>query len=45
MKSKLKKHPKWVDGAFQGVTYWMGHRRCLYRDYPLSEGALVTEGA
>jgi hypothetical protein len=21
----------------------MGHRRCLYRDYPLSEGALVAE--
>jgi hypothetical protein len=43
MKSKLKKHPKWVDRALQGVTYWMGHRRCLYRDYPLSEGALVAE--
>ncbi len=21
----------------------MGHRRCLYRDYPLAEGALVAE--
>ena len=29
--------------ALQGVTYWIGHRRCLYRDYPLSEGALVAE--
>lgn len=43
MKSKLKKQPKWVEGALQGVAYWMGHRRCLYRDYPLSEGALVAE--
>jgi hypothetical protein len=43
MTSKLKKHPEWVREALQGVTYWMGHRRCLYRDYPLSEGALVAE--
>jgi hypothetical protein len=43
MKSKLKKQPKWVERALQGVAYWMGHRRCLYRDYPLSEGALVAE--
>ncbi len=43
MKSKLKKQPKWAERALQGVTYWMGHRRCLYRDYPLSEGALVAE--
>lgn len=33
----------WVERALQGVTYWMGHRRCLYRDYRLSEGALVAE--
>lgn len=43
MKSKLKKQPKWVERALQGVAYWMGHRRCLYRDYPLTEGALVAE--
>ena len=43
MKSKLNKQPKWVERALQGVAYWMGHRRCLYRDYPLSEGALVAE--
>src|SRR5260370_14583075 len=43
MKLKLKKQPVWVKRALQGVTYWMGHRRCLYRDYPLSEGALVAE--
>jgi hypothetical protein len=43
MKTKLEKQPVWVKLALQGVTYWMGHRRCLYRDYPLSEGALVAE--
>ncbi len=43
MKTKLKKQPSWVERALQGVAYWMGHRRCLYRDYPLSEGALVAE--
>jgi hypothetical protein len=43
MKSKLQKQPKWVERALQGVTYWMGHRRCLYRDFPQSEGALVAE--
>lgn len=40
---KLKKQPRWAQRALQGVTYWIGHRRCLYRDYPLSEGALVAE--
>jgi hypothetical protein len=43
MKSKLTKLPKWSGRALQGLTYWMGHRRCMYRDYPLSEGALVAE--
>lgn len=43
MKPKLEKQPRWAQRALQGVTYWMGHRRCLYRDYPLSEGALVAE--
>jgi hypothetical protein len=29
--------------ALQGVAYWIGHRRCHYRGYHLSEGALVAE--
>jgi hypothetical protein len=41
--TKLKRQPVWVERALQGISYWMGHRRCLYRDYPLSEGALVAE--
>jgi hypothetical protein len=41
--SKLKKLPVWAEAALQGVCYWMGHRRSLYPDYPLAEGALVAE--
>src|SRR5437868_3195553 len=37
------KWPDWAERALQGVTHWIGHRRCLYREYPLSEGALVAE--
>ena len=43
MGSVLEKPPVWAERALQGITYWMGHRRCLYRDYPLAEGALVAE--
>lgn len=43
MKSKLEKWPPWVKPALQGITHWIGHRRCLYRNYLLPEGALVAE--
>lgn len=43
MGTKLEKRPSWATRALQGVTYWIGHRRCLYRQYPLAEGALVAE--
>ena len=43
MTSTLEKWPTWAERALQGVAYWIGHRRCLYRHYPLSEGALVAE--
>ncbi|OXE36474.1 MAG: hypothetical protein CGW95_07475 [Phenylobacterium zucineum] len=29
--------------ALQGLAFWIGHRRALYRDYPLGESALVAE--
>lgn len=38
-----KDWPGWLERALQGLTYWTGHRRCLYRDYPLAEGAFVAE--
>jgi hypothetical protein len=43
MTSTSEKLPTWAARALQGVAYWVGHRRCLYRHYPLSEGALVAE--
>jgi len=36
-------YPKWVERALQGITFWVGHRRCVYRGYPLAEAALVAE--
>jgi hypothetical protein len=35
--------PPWLHTALQGITFWMGHRRCFYRNHPLTEGALVAE--
>ena len=43
MKAKLEPIPAWITTALQGLTFWIGYKRSLYRDYPLSEGALVTE--
>jgi hypothetical protein len=43
MATDLEKTPLWAATALQGITYWIGHRRCLYRHYPLAEGALVAE--
>jgi hypothetical protein len=43
MAIKLEKRPIWAIRALQGVTFWIGHRRCLYKQYPLAEGALVAE--
>jgi hypothetical protein len=35
--------PRWAARALQGITYWIGHRRCVYREYPLAEAAFVAE--
>lgn len=43
MKKKLQPLPSWVTTALQGLAFWIGYRRALYRGYPLSEGALVSE--
>ena len=43
MQTKLEPIPAWITTALQGLTFWIGYKRALYRDYPLSEGALVTE--
>ena len=41
--STTKDWPTWLERALQGLTYWTGHRRCLYRNYPLAEAAFVAE--
>lgn len=35
--------PSWLKRALLGACFWMGHRRALYRDYPLGESAMVAE--
>jgi hypothetical protein len=39
----LEKAPRWAVDALQGITYWIGHRRCIYPHHPMPEGALVAE--
>lgn len=41
--STLAELPVWCKKATQGITYWTGHRRCLYDNYPLGESAFVAE--
>lgn len=38
-----KRLPLWATTALQGLVFWIGYKRALYREYPLSEAALVTE--
>jgi hypothetical protein len=35
--------PWWLRRALLGTCFWMGHRRSLYREYPLGESAMVAE--
>jgi hypothetical protein len=42
-KKTLQPLPRWALTAIQGLAFWIGYKRSLYRDYPMSEGALVTE--
>lgn len=39
----LPERQHWLEHALQGLAFWIGHRHSLFRDYPLSEGALVAE--
>ncbi len=39
----LPERQKWLETALQGLAFWIGRRHSLFRDYPLSEGALVAE--
>ena len=42
-KQTLPPVPECLKKALQGVTYWIGHRRCLFNHYPLGEAAMVAE--
>ena len=35
--------PWWLRRALLGTCFWMGHRRSLYREYPLGESAMIAE--
>lgn len=39
----LPERQKWLEHALQGLAFWIGHRHSLFKNYPLSEGALVAE--
>lgn len=45
-KMRLENHgrlPRWLASAAQGITYWIGHRRSMYYQHDLTEGAIVGE--
>lgn len=35
--------PTWVEPALQGLAFWLGYRKQLFRHHDLPEGALVAE--
>ena len=43
MTTILSRIPAWADDALQGITFWIGHRRAMYRHHELTEGAIVAE--
>ena len=43
MPPKLPPYPDWVELAMQGVSFWIGYRRSLFRGYTQPEAALVAE--
>ena len=40
---EMPQRPVFLERALQGLAFWMGHRRSLFRHYPLPEGAMVAE--
>ena len=33
----------WAEPLLQGISFWLGYKKQLYRHYPLTEGAIVGE--
>lgn len=44
-REKLKELPAYLEAPLQGLAFWIGHRQALFKDWPLSEGALVAEAS
>lgn len=40
---KFDQTPSWTDTVLHGLSYWIGHRRAYFSDYPLLEGAITAE--
>jgi hypothetical protein len=36
-------HYRWLEPSLQGLAYWIGYRRQLYRHHDLPEAAIVSE--
>jgi len=37
------KIPNWANPLLQGLSYWLGYKKQLFKHYPLSEGAIIGE--
>lgn len=35
--------PSWAEASMQGLVFWIGHRRAIFRGYLLLEAAIVAE--
>lgn len=40
---KWDKIPYWSERLLQGTAFWIGYKTQLFKDYPLTEGAIVGE--
>ena len=34
---------KWIDPVLQGLAYWIGYKKELYRHHLLNEGGIIVE--
>lgn len=39
----MTREHKFLEDALQGLAFWIGYRKSLFYDYPISESALVAE--
>ena len=41
--NRIKGSSNWINPVLQGLAYWIGYKKELYRHHLLNEGAIVTE--